>query len=144
MLRYLQLARSVLFWLGVVLVVGTMLWLWVTLYQVPADLTDEQDSNLGVVLLTLLATGWGVLPYAVAALVANLNRSNVVIQSVAVATLIGMILFQAGLYFLGFVGERDALSGLLLVFVPLYMLGGLVPLLGVWGWDYLMRNRGPV
>mgnify|MGYP001043463212 CR=1 FL=1 len=144
MLRFLQLARAALFWLGVVLVVGTMLWLWVTLYQVPADLTDEQDSNLGVVLLTLLATGWGVLPYAVAAWVANLNRSNVVIQSVAVATLIGMGLFQAGLYFLGFVGERDSLSGLLLVFVPLYMLGGLVPLLGVWGWDYLMRNRGPV
>ncbi|MCL1627691.1 hypothetical protein M3N55_03020 [Roseibaca sp. V10] len=109
MLRFLQLARVALFWLGVVLVVGTMLWLWVTLYQVPADLTDEQDSNLGVVLLTLLATGWGVLPYAVAAWVANLNRSNVVIQSVAVATLIGMGLFQAGLYFLGFVGERDSL-----------------------------------
>jgi hypothetical protein len=144
MLRYLQLACAVLFWLGVALVVGTMLWLWVTLDQVPADVTDEQDSHLGPVLFAVLATGWGVLPYAVAAWVANLNRSNIVIQGVAVATLLGMILFQAGLYFLGFVAERDALSGLLLIVAPLYMLGGLVPLLGVWGWDYLRRHRGPV
>ena len=144
MLRYAQLANAVLFWLGVVLVVGTMLWLWATLDQVPPDVTDEQGSNLGPALFTVLATGWGVLPYALTTWVAYLNRGSVVIQSVAVATLLGLILFQAAVYFLGFVAEPDALSGLLLIVVPLYMLGGLVPLLGVWGWDYLRRHRGPV
>jgi hypothetical protein len=139
MLGHLHRANAVLFWLGAGLVVGIMLWLWVALDQLSA--TD--DGVLGSVLFTVLAIVWGVLPYALARWVAHLNRSSMAIQGVALASLLCIFLFQAVVYVLGLVVERDALSGLLLVVVPLYMLGGLVPLFVVWGWQYLRRNRGP-
>lgn len=141
MLRYLRVANVALFWAGVSLVAGSMVWLWVNSDSPSAETTFAVSEQLKSLMFVAFAVVLGILPYALAAYIAHRNRNSLTMQSVAVVNLTCFLVFQAFVYYFGLIVERDALSGLLLFSVPVYLVGGLMPLYVIFGGHLIWRCR---
>lgn len=69
------------------------------------------------------AVALGILPHALASYIAHWDRNSLILQSVALANVACLLIFQAFVYFCGLIVERDALSGVLLFSMPVNWLG---------------------
>lgn len=130
-----------LFRTGVSLVVGSMVWLWVNSDSPSAETTFAVSEQLKSLMFVAFVVALGILPYALAACIAHRERKCLIIKGVAVANVACLLVFQAFVYYFGLIVERDALSGLLLFSVPVYLVGGLVPLYVIFGGHLIWRCR---